>query len=60
MQSMMPPPFPQLKGEETIAVLNSFMKELGTRNEKFTKEQIKTLKKFHKGITISKAERNRT
>ena len=53
-------PSPQLKGEEAIAALNRFMKELGRRDKKLIKKQTKTLKKFAKGlISSSKAGQNR-
>ena len=60
MQSIMLQPSPQLKGEELIAALNGFMKELGRRDKKLTTKQTKTLKKFAKGPLFSiKAEQNR-
>jgi hypothetical protein len=60
MQSIMLPPFPQLKGEEAIAALNSFIRELGKEDSKLTKKQTKTLKELAKGIISSiKAQQNR-
>ena len=59
MQSVMLPNFPRLKGEEAIMALNNFLEELGKRDKKLTKKQIKTLKKFAKGLISSiKAEQD--
>jgi phosphatidylinositol kinase/protein kinase (PI-3 family) len=61
MQSIMLPSFPQLKGEEAIAAVNSFIRELGKRDKKLTKKQAKTLNQFAKGIISSiKGEQHQT
>ena len=53
MNSIMLPEFPQLKGEEAITALNTFLEGLENRDEKLTKKQTKTLKKFAKGLISS-------
>jgi phosphatidylinositol kinase/protein kinase (PI-3 family) len=60
MQTIMLPSFPQLKGEEAIAAVNSFIREIGKRDKKLTKKQVEALKQFAKGIISSiKAEQKR-
>jgi hypothetical protein len=59
MQSKKLQPYAQLRGEEAIAALNSYIKVHGTRNKKLTKKQVKTLEKIAKGLISSiKEEQN--
>ena len=58
MQAITLPELPQLKGEEAIKALQTFMSELEKRDKALTKKQTKTLKKLTKAlITSIKAEK---